>query len=66
MGKTAHLDIKEPLKELKGLLSKQVNLRGEKRVKSLILIKTKSFNTRQGVSDSLGIHIRTLERWVSI
>ena len=64
MGKTAYLDIKESLTELKALLLKQKNLRGEKRVKSLIFIKTKKFKTRQEVSNYLGVHIRTLERWV--
>lgn len=65
MGKIAYLDIKETLAELNVLLSKQKNLKGEKRVKALIFIKTKKFATRQEVSDYLGIHIRTLERWVS-
>ena len=65
MGKTAYLEIKETLTELNILLSKQKSLKGEKRVKSLILIKTKKFTTRQEVSDYLGIHIRTLERWIS-
>lgn len=65
MGKRAQLVIKESLAELKIYLTKQRTLKGEKRVKSLILIKTKKFDTRQDVSDYLGIHIRTLERWVT-
>ena len=64
MGKIASLDISESLIELKELVSKQTTLKGEKRVKSLIYIKTKKFKTRQEVSASLGVHIRTLERWV--
>lgn len=64
MGKTAYLDITESLSELKSLASKQQTLKGEKRVKSLIYIKANKFQTRQEVSDFLGVHIRTLERWV--
>ena len=47
MGKIASLDISESLIELKELVSKQTTLKGEKRVKSLIYIKTKKFKTRQ-------------------
>jgi transposase len=64
MGKPAYLDITESLSELKGLASKQKTLKAEKRVKSLIYIKLNKFKTRQEVSDFLGIHIRTLERWI--
>ncbi|PQB03298.1 hypothetical protein BST83_00370 [Polaribacter filamentus] len=64
MGRIASLDISESLIELKELVSKQTTLKGEKRVKSLIYIKTKKFKTRQEVSASVGVHIRTLERWV--
>jgi transposase len=64
MGKIASLDISESLIELKELVSKQTTLKGEKRVKALIYIKTKKFKTRQEVSASIGVHIRTLERWV--
>ena len=60
MAKIAYLDITETLAELNVLLSKQKNLKGEKRVKALIFMKTKKFATRQEVSDYLGIHIRTL------
>ena len=64
MGRIASLDISESLIELKELVSKQTTLKGEKRVKSLIYIKTKKFKTRQEVSASVGVHIRTLERWL--
>jgi hypothetical protein len=62
MGTTVILDISESLIDLKELVSKQTTLKGEKRVKSLICIKTKKFKTRQEVATSLGVHIRTLER----
>ena len=64
MGKVAYLDITESLIELKELASKQKTLKGEKRVRSLIYIKQNKFKTRQEVSDFLGVHIRTLERWI--
>lgn len=64
MGKKAFLDIKESDSELKKLFSKQKTLKGEKRIKSLLAIKTQKFETRQELADSLGIHIRTLERWI--
>jgi hypothetical protein len=39
MGKVEYLNITESILELKILASKQKNLKGEKRVKSLIYIK---------------------------
>ncbi len=64
MGKKAFLDIKESILELKKLLSKQHTLKREKRLKSLLLIKTGKFETRQQVADGVSVHIRTLERWL--
>ena len=65
MGKKAYLDIKESVSELKTLLSKKSTLKEEKRLKSLLLIKTGEFETRQQVADSVCVHIRALERWIS-
>jgi transposase len=64
MVKKAYLEITESLSELKQLLSKQKNLRSEKRIKCLIDIKTEKFDTRQELADYLSVHIRTLERWL--
>ena len=64
MGKKAILDIKESNSELMKLLLKQKTLKGEKRLKSLLAIKSGKFETRQELADFLGIHIRTLERWL--
>jgi hypothetical protein len=61
MGRMASLDISESLIELKELVLKRTTLKGEKRLKSLIYIKTKKFKTRQEVSASVGVHIRTLK-----
>ena len=65
MGKKAYLDIKESVSELKNLLRKQNTLKGEKRLKSLLSIKIEKFETRQQVANSVSVHIRTLERWLS-
>lgn len=65
MGKKAKLDITESSSELKKLLLKQKSLKGEKRVKCLLEIKSSRFDTRQDLADYLLVHIRTLERWVS-
>ena len=65
MGKKAQLDIKESISELKKLLIKQKTIKGEKRLKCLIEIKSNRFETRQNLADYLLVHIRTLERWVN-
>lgn len=65
MGKHAHLDITETMAELKNLLSKQKTLKGEKRIKCLLAIKSAKFDTRGELADYLGIHIRTQERWLN-
>lgn len=65
MGKKAYLEIAELPTELKDLLSKQKTLKGEKRIKCLVIIKSGKFDTRLQVADFLGIHIRTLERWIN-
>jgi transposase len=64
MGKKAELEIIETCLELKKLLLKQKTIKGQKRIKSLIEIKSNRFNTRGDLADHLLIHIRTLERWV--
>lgn len=65
MGKAAYLDIKESVTELKTLLCHKTSLKKEKRLKSLLLIKSGKFKTRQQVADNVFVHIRTLERWLS-
>lgn len=56
--------IKESVKELRNRLSRQSTLRGEKRIKCLLYIKENKFRTRQELSSYLGVHIRTMERWL--
>ncbi|MFC5285419.1 hypothetical protein, partial [Pedobacter alpinus] len=47
------------------LLLKQKTIKGEKRMRCLIEIKSGRFDTRQELADYLLVHIRTLERWVN-
>jgi transposase len=65
MGKKTKLDITESSSELKKLLLKQKTIKGEKRIKCLLEIKSIRFDTRQDLADYLLVHIRTLERWVN-
>ncbi len=65
MGKTSKLIIKEGVQKLKNLLSRQSTLSGEKRIKCLIYIKEGKFRTRQELACYLGVHIRTMERWLN-
>lgn len=64
MGKKAQIVIKESVEELKIHLQKQKTLRGEKRVTCLLNLKLEKFTTRQRLSDYLGVHKRTMERWL--
>jgi len=66
MGKKAILVIKESLSDLKKLKTSQTSLSKQKRIIALIRIKEKSDNRRQELANYLGVHIRTLERWVKI
>lgn len=65
MGKKAHLEITESGEALKKLLAKQKTLKGEKRIRCLTGIKSGNFGTRQDLADYLGVHIRTMERWLN-
>ena len=57
-------DIKESLSDLKKLRTKQSTLSQQKRVDCLIFLLNSKFKTRQHLSDYLGVHIRTQERWL--
>ena len=65
MGKKANLVIAETEKDLKKMLSKQLKSKNRDRIKSLLYIKTKKYETREELSNALGYHIRTMERWLS-
>ena len=65
MGKKAYLEVKESEAELKQILSNQKRMKGEKRIKCLIYLKSSKFDTRLELADYLGVHIRTMERWLN-
>ena len=64
MGKRVELEIKESLSDLKKLRRNQTTLQKQKRAHALVCLKECKFATRQGLADHLGIHIRSLEKWV--
>ena len=65
MGKKAYLSIKETESEMRKLISKQVKQKNKDRLRSLLYIKTNKYETRQALSQGLGYHKRTMERWLS-
>jgi len=65
MGKTATTNIAESIEELNEIRLRQTKLSYEKRVIALIRILNKLDPTRQDLANYLGVHIRTLERWVN-
>ena len=66
MGKKAVLEIKESVKELERLKKKQKTLGFQKRLMALQHIALKKHDTRNELANYLGVHIRTLERWMAI
>ena len=65
MGKHNALIIKEDLSSLRNHLKQQNTLIGEKRLKCLIYLKENKFGTQKALANYLGIHQRTLERWLN-
>jgi transposase len=65
MKKAISFEIKESLIELKSLRTKQPTLSKQKRIDCLIHLKSNKFATRQELSNYLGVHIRTQERWLN-
>lgn len=65
MGKTATTDIVQSIEELNEIRLRQTKLPYEKRVIALMRILSNLDSTRQDLANYLGVHIRTLERWVN-
>ncbi len=65
MGKRATITIRESLSTLRSLKRQQKSLRKEKRVYALICLKEEKFDTRQQLANHLGVHVRSLEKWVA-
>ena len=64
MGKRAKTTIKEGLSDLQKLKRKQPSIGKQKRVQALICLKEGKFSTRKQLAHYLGIHVRSLERWL--
>jgi hypothetical protein len=63
MGEQVIKTIQESLSTLKSLRVKQTSLQKEKRIYALICLKEDKFSARQELTDHLGMHIRSLEKW---
>ncbi len=65
MGMKSTIKVSESLETLKKLQAKQRNIKSEKRILCLILLKTNKFKTQQSIADYLGICRQTLVLWIA-
>ena len=65
MGLQSNLIIKESLSELKKLQREQVNIKSEKRILCLILLKQEKFKNQSELASYLGVCRQTLVRWLT-
>lgn len=65
MGLQSNLVITESILELKELQKSQLNIKSEKRILCLILIKQKKFKTQSELADYLGVCRQTLVGWLT-
>ena len=65
MGMTSTIEASERLETLKELQAKQRNIKAEKRILCLILLKTNKFKTHQLIAAYLGICRQTLVLWIA-
>ena len=66
MGRQSKLVISESISELKLLQNKQPNIKSEKRILCLILLKGKKFSTQAQVADYLGVCRQSLVGWLTL
>lgn len=64
MKKRILIDIKEDLEKLNLLYRNSKNFKVKRRIKSLILIKSNKFNTREELANYLGVNVKTLYVWI--
>lgn len=64
MKKRILIDIKEDLEKLNLLYRNSKNFKVKRRIKSLILIKSNKFNTREELAKYLGVNVKTLYVWI--
>ena len=65
MGRKSTIEVSESLETLKALQAKQRNIKSEKRILCLILLKTNKFKTQQLLAAYLGICRQTLVLWIA-
>lgn len=65
MGKKAQLTIEQTAEQLQKLYNLQRSLKRQKKIIALMRIKKQIDNTREDLSNYLGVHKRTLERWIN-
>ena len=64
MGRHSTLKIKESKDYLVRLRGQSKSIYSKDRLQALILIKTKTYKTRADIATAIGVHNRTLERWL--
>ena len=65
MGMKSSIEVSERLETLKELQAKQRNIKSEKRILRLILLKTNKFKTHRLIATYLGICRQTLVLWMA-
>lgn len=65
MGRQSTLEITESSSELRTELKRCKNSKSLLKLQCLLLLKEEKFRTRLELSSHLGIHIRTMERWLT-
>ncbi len=65
MRKKSLFVVSESAKELQKLYYNQKSVHLQKRVKAIIRLMNNDDDSRQDLSNYLGVHIRTLERWIN-
>lgn len=64
MGRHSTLKIKESEDYLRRLKDQSQSIYSKDRLQSLLLLKTKVYKKRSDVAIAIGVHSRTLERWL--
>ncbi len=65
MGMKSTIKVSESLETLKKLQANQSNIKSEKRILCLMLLKTNKFKTQQLIADYLGICRQTFVLWIA-
>ncbi len=66
MGRTVSFEVKESILELKKLQKQQPNLKSERRITCLVLVKSKKFSKQELIADYLGVGRQCVVDWLSL